>query len=84
MVNLQKLFISALGLVLLSAFSCVQAEDKHVHLKGPNGGDVVEVGDAAHHHIEFVHDQAAGAGGVGRTAPAADDTELWYSVDKGA
>lgn len=61
MVNSSKLFVALLGVVALGLFSSVRAEDKHGHGgKGPNGGALVEVGDAEDHHVELVHDDKAG------------------------
>ena len=63
MVKKQGLFVAVLGLVALGLFSVVRAEEKagHEHgKKGPNGGGLVEVGDADDHHLEVVHDDKAG------------------------
>lgn len=60
MVKQYNLFIALLGTMVLGVFSSVQAGEKHEHTKGPNGGDVLEVGDNEHHHVEFVHDAKVG------------------------
>lgn len=64
MVKQHKLFVALLGMVALGVFSSIQAEEKKKHddhaKKGPNGGELIEVGDAEDHHLEFVHDEKAG------------------------
>lgn len=38
----------------------LHAADKDEHEHGPNGGDLTEVGDKDHNHIEIKHDEKAG------------------------
>ena len=61
MVKSRNLFIVLLAFVALGLFASVRAEEKHAHGgKGPNGGALVEVGDADDHHVEIVHDEKTG------------------------
>ncbi len=58
-----KLFLAILGLITLGYCASGRAEEKPAHAhggKGPNGGALVEVGDADDHHVEVVHDEKAG------------------------
>jgi len=38
----------------------LHAADKDEHEHGPNGGDLAEVGDKEHHHVEIKHDEKTG------------------------
>jgi hypothetical protein len=61
MVKSRNLFVALLAFIAVGMLSTAHAEEKHVHGgKGPNGGALVEVGDADDHHVEIVHDDKTG------------------------
>ena len=56
-------FLAAATVILLGGIFSIQAEEKlaHAHAgKGPNGGEIVEIGDKDDHHVEIVHDDKGG------------------------